>query len=145
MNARRCCPGLLVTLLFLGFFLGRAEAAPPVENQSPKKAARARHGGPGYAPPVDKVDHNDLRELIGEMRRLHGEEYPKAQEHLARLERLHDGDKQLVDLQREVLLFDVDKLLVIQRHEIQASHVYTYLFGCNRRRAPSLGYVDCLD
>jgi hypothetical protein len=132
MIARRCCPGLLVTLLFLGFFLGRAEAAPPVGSQPPKKAARAAHARSGHAPPVDQVDCDSLRELIGEMRRLHGEKYPKAQEHLARLEKLHDGDKQLVALQRDVLLFDVDKLLLIQRHEIQASHVYTYHYEGQR-------------
>ncbi len=37
-----------------------------------------------------------------------------------------DLDHALADLQREVLLFDVDRLVVIKRHEIVASHVYTY-------------------
>ena len=35
-------------------------------------------------------------------------------------------EHQLGQLAREVLAFDLDKVLVIQRHEIEASHVYTY-------------------
>ncbi|MGO8751523.1 MAG: hypothetical protein ACLQNE_36735 [Thermoguttaceae bacterium] len=35
-------------------------------------------------------------------------------------------EQQLGQLAREVLAFDLDKVLVIQRHEIEASHVYTY-------------------
>ncbi|MBD3265666.1 hypothetical protein GF373_03270 [bacterium] len=32
----------------------------------------------------------------------------------------------LLELQRNILLYDIDKILVIKRHEILASHVYTY-------------------
>jgi len=38
----------------------------------------------------------------------------------------------LIRLQREVLLFDVERLLVIKRHEITASHVYTYHYEGQR-------------
>ena len=42
------------------------------------------------------------------------------------MQELCNIEKKLCDLQQAVLLFDVNKLLVIRRHEIKASHVYTY-------------------
>ena len=65
------------------------------------------------------------------MQKTHGPAYPQADEHLARLAALGQRDddeaqQELARLQRDVLLFDVDRLLVIKRHEINASHVYTY-------------------
>ncbi len=38
----------------------------------------------------------------------------------------------LVELQRRVLLYDVDRLLVVKRYEIEASHVYTYHYEGQR-------------
>ncbi|HEX2974237.1 MAG TPA: discoidin domain-containing protein [Tepidisphaeraceae bacterium] len=74
-----------------------------------------------------------LRDLIAELSKTHGNAYAKAGEHQFRLAQLEteaksgrDIDQELVLLQREVLLFDVDRLLVVKRHEINASHVYTY-------------------
>lgn len=95
---------------------------------------------------VKPVAPDSLRALIGELESLHGAKYPQAADHRARLDRLEavlreaasakddpaaekrkeEIGKELERLQREVLLFDVDKLVVIQRHEITASHVYTY-------------------
>jgi hypothetical protein len=110
-------------------------AASPGKKELALIAAKAKKVAPGddsrYAacggiPPIDEVDRGKLRGLIVELMRLHGPKYPAGPQHLARLEQLPDGDERLVDLQREVLLMDVDKLVVIKRHEIQGSHVYTY-------------------
>jgi hypothetical protein len=38
----------------------------------------------------------------------------------------HGQDARATALEREVLLFDVDRVVVIRRHEIVATHVYTY-------------------
>lgn len=84
------------------------------------------------APRVDAPDRARLRALIERLRELHGPAYREAAEHLARLDALPDGAPELVTLQREVLLFDVDRLLVIKRHEINASHVYTYHYEGQR-------------
>jgi len=84
-----------------------------------------RYATSGYAPPVDQVDRAKLRALIVELVKLHGDRYPRGPEHLARLDK-SDNEDGLIALQREVLTFDVDRLLVIRRHEIDASHVYTY-------------------
>jgi hypothetical protein len=95
---------------------------------------------------VDDTDPAKLRELIAELARGHGAKYPQAVEHRQRLNRLEKeldaapgaaNDPAAKDraekaaaalerLEREVLLFDQDRLVVIQRHEITASHVYTY-------------------
>jgi len=40
--------------------------------------------------------------------------------------RPEENETELSELQREVLLFDVNRLVAIKRHEINASHVYTY-------------------
>jgi mono/diheme cytochrome c family protein len=88
---------------------------------------------PSRSPPVDQVDVPQLRALIGALQRTHGPKYAQAGEHLQRLAREtteagpgRAGNEALAQLQREVLLFDVPRLLVLQRHEINASHVYTY-------------------
>ncbi len=75
-------------------------------------------------PWVDQVERDALRALILRLQAKHGAAYPQAQAHLARLATAEDDG--LADLQREVLLFDVDRLVAIRRHEIIASHVYTY-------------------
>jgi len=82
--------------------------------------------------PVDKADRERLRELIFELMTIHGARYTSGREHFARLEKLEDAAEELPALQREALLFDVDKLLVVKRHEINASHVYTYHYEGQR-------------
>ena len=97
-------------------------------------------------PWVEKNDPKHIRELILSLRRLHGDRYVQSAEHLGRLAKLEaaaaglrsktksaesaDDQERMQEafeqLERDVLLFDIDKLLVIQRHEINASHVYTY-------------------
>ncbi len=83
-------------------------------------------------PFVDTVDCDALRSVIHDLSIRHGGQYPQAAEHLDRLaglQRRRNTDETaeaLAALQRDVLLFDVDKLVVIRRHEIEASHVYTY-------------------
>lgn len=85
-----------------------------------------------------------VRELIARLKAEHDGKYPQAVEHTAQLEQIEkpfleaeaageQGEerlaalvKQLDDLQRQVLLFDLDQVVVIKRHEIDASHVYTY-------------------
>jgi len=95
-------------------------------------AASGAFGRQQTIPRVDVVERDKLRSLIERLRKLHGSAYDKADEHLARLEALPGGSPELVALQREVLLFDVDRLLVIKRHEINASHVYTYHYEGQR-------------
>ncbi len=83
-------------------------------------------------PWVEKTDPAALRLLIASLEQLHRNQYAQAAEHQARLETL--SAKQTPDtpasdlekLERDVLLFDVDRVAVIKRHEITASHVYTY-------------------
>jgi hypothetical protein len=83
-------------------------------------------------PPIDQVNRGWLRSLIVAMTGLHGDTYAAGPRHLARLDRLKPGAGELTDLQREVLLWDVEKLLVIKRHEIISSHVYTYHYEDQR-------------
>ena len=78
-----------------------------------------------------------LCDLITWLQKTHGEAYSQAAEHLQRLATLQQRDDDqaadlIADLQREVLLFDVQRLLVIRRHEITASHVYTYHYEGQR-------------
>ncbi len=79
------------------------------------------------------VHPEKLRALILELAAQHGKKYDQAPAHLARLGQLaalkdnaEERQRGLAKLQREVLLFDVKELVVIKRHEINASHVYTY-------------------
>ncbi|MHC4147542.1 MAG: hypothetical protein ACYSUD_22605, partial [Planctomycetota bacterium] len=78
----------------------------------------------------DEVDGEQLHQLIQDCRKEHGASYSQYERHLSdfrRLQSLHEGAKrELSELQRAVLLFDVNKVLAIRRHEITASHVYTY-------------------
>ena len=89
--------------------------------------AMAPRGAEIIAAPSSK-----LRSLIHELGQLHGAQYALAEEHSQRLGRLvqtetiHGWRQELARLQREVLLFDVTRLLALQRHEINSSHVYTY-------------------
>jgi len=90
-----------------------------------------RHGA-AVIPATDAVDTDDLKQLIAGLKKSQGEDYADADKHADQLGVLvdqdvsADRDEQLSELQRNVLLFDVDRLLVIRRHEINASHVYTY-------------------
>lgn len=99
-----------------------------------------------HMPWVEKNDPKQIQALIEELQSIHGTQYPQASEHLARLKRLENAQAEalaakndpaaeerldkiredLEQLERDVLLFDVDKIAVIRRHEIEASHVYTY-------------------
>jgi hypothetical protein len=94
----------------------------------------AAAGSPAAAPlpKVDEVDRDQLRGLIERLMTLHGPRYVKGPEHLTRLDKLADDSDELIRLQREVLLFDVGRLLVIKRHEIMATHVYTYHYEGQR-------------
>ena len=130
-----------ITIKFLnshgGYNPGAAEMMVFAKTPSKRDLAELTKGS-GYAPvpSVDVAVAEDLRQLIEDLKAQHGNRYAEADEHLARLERLDrldDGEsEELNQLQREVLLFDVDKLLAIKRHEITASHVYTYHYEGQR-------------
>ncbi len=84
-------------------------------------------------PQIDNVDPAGLKALIKRLGELHGSDYRLREEHLRRLAEAENrpasrpsASDDLVRLQREVLLFDVERLLIIKRFEITASHVYTY-------------------
>ena len=98
----------------------------------PSQQALARLAKPD-GPPVDVVNVDHLRKLIQSLAKASGPKYAQAGEHLARLARLaqraaqdEDVEEDLAQLQREVLLFEVERLVVIQRYEIDSTHVYTY-------------------
>jgi len=108
--------------------LGKFVEFAPVNRKAP-----SRRKAPAPAPKADHVDPAALRTLITELKADHGKKYARAEEHLTRLTALttatasgKDVTAGLATLQRQVLLFDVDKLLVIRRYEISATHVYTY-------------------
>jgi hypothetical protein len=124
-----------------GFNPGALEIQAFAESPSDREFARMMaqaNSALAQMPWVEKNDPKKIRELIGQLSSMHGTQYPQAAEHLARLESLEkalaaaneeQADKVREDLERlerDVLLFDVDKVAVIQRHEIEASHVYTY-------------------
>jgi len=137
-----------VTLKFLNSFGGYNPGALEIQafSRSPTEKELARISAQatstlGIMPWVEKNEPKHIRELIAALQRIHGDHYLQAAEHLARLDRLESAagpassqraaeqekiQESLEQLERDVLLFDVDKLLVIQRHEINASHVYTY-------------------
>ncbi len=83
-------------------------------------------------------DPDALAQLIGDMKELHGDRYSAAADHQSGLAELSrqwasasedDRDRlaeEFEQLEREILLCDVDRILAIRRHEITASHVYTY-------------------
>jgi len=165
-----------VTLKFLNSYGGYNPGALEIQAfaQSPSDKVLARmgrmgSGGLATMPWVEKNDPKQIRALVGQLARTHGDKYAQAREHLARLEKLEElrtsalggtaassrsaavtvgqanrgtppappedaasEDRldqirdELEKLERDVLLFDIDKVAVIQRHEIEATHVYTY-------------------
>ncbi|MBI4663852.1 MAG: hypothetical protein HY735_34050 [Verrucomicrobia bacterium] len=79
------------------------------------------------------ADSSALRSVIAVMQQTHGAKYAAADSHTQALNRLEaavrkgeETSAEFEQLQRNVLLFDVERLVAIQRHEIDASHVYTY-------------------
>ena len=97
----------------------------------PQFAQLKRQTGAVDAPAADSVEPAALADLIRRLQANHGPQYARAAEHLQQLESLArqpegGAEQALARLQRAALLFDVDRLLVIKRHEITASHVYTY-------------------
>jgi len=142
-----------ITLKFLnsygGFNPGAAEIQVFAESPSDRDFARyvkSSNSTLAHMPWVERCDPEKLRGLIHQMATGRAA-YPQATDHLARLdtlekalhqaqaaaqsdpaaeERLEEIQGELEQLEREVLLFDADKLVVIKRHEITASHVYTY-------------------
>ena len=122
-----------VTLKFLNSHHGPNPGALEIQAfaRSPSQAElagmpRRPNGVLDLMPWVEKNDPRDIRELVLQLMQLHGDHYPQATEHLARLDKLDMSQDGLEQLERDVLLFDVDNLLVIERHEINATHVYTY-------------------
>lgn len=118
---------------------GASEVQLFAERLSPdalKQAAAGLSSALARMPWVDRVEPGRLGECIRALSALHGPGYPAAGDHLKRLGRLEKRiargkqsaklNAALADLQKEVLLFDVDALLVIKRREIDPTHVYTY-------------------
>ena len=129
MNCKVLCVRLHISacLLLGGHQLqaarGQTNALP--ENLAPK----ARISADSEHSRDYQVDCEKLGQLIRECGRVCPASYRQYEEHISALERLQRSngvEQELSHLQREVLLFDVDKLVAIRRHEIQASHVYTY-------------------
>ena len=131
-----------ITLKFLNSYGGPNPGALEIQvfSQSPSdrdlaKLTRRSGGSLAAMPWVEENDCGQIRRLIMELQKAHGDAYHQSPEHLARLERLEkareaaEGDDErledvtakLEQLEREVLLFDVDKLVVIKRHEIAAT------------------------
>jgi hypothetical protein len=140
-----------LTLRFTSSYDGPNPGASEVQIFSGKPTARHLQrltrdltvaAGGMYLPAVDEVDTSELRTLIDELVGLHKDNYCDATHHAKRLSeleqalqaanassdqtRIDDIEQELAELQRAILLFDVDQLIVIKRHEISASHVYTY-------------------
>ncbi len=97
---------------------------------------------------ADSVAPPALGCLIRKLQGIHGRRYAQADAHRALFDQLAaeealspEQEAKLIALQREVLLFDVDRLLVIKRHEITASHVYTYHYE-GQRNGGGLYLVD---
>ena len=107
--------------------------------------ARTAAGPLAHMSWVEGADFGHLRRLIDRLAEEHGAGYRQREEHLRRLrtiqaaweavqgagtpaatQRAERLEEPLEELERQVLLFDVDQLLVIKRHEITATHVYTY-------------------
>ncbi|MHC4074391.1 MAG: TolB family protein, partial [Planctomycetota bacterium] len=131
---------LCIWLCLLGsFFLesGKLQAAQRPVNIPPENFARkatissdSGHSRDYRAKYVADGDREQLYQLIQDCRKEHGASYSQYERHLSdfkRLQSLHEeAQRELSELQRAVLLFDVNKVLAIRRHEITASHVYTY-------------------
>lgn len=132
----------LVSIKFLNSYGGPNPGAAEIMvfaqplNKRDLAQLQAMAGAPGDALAAE-VDVAALRGLILSLQAEHKQAYTKASEHLQQLQTLaaREDDlaaEQLADLQRAVLLFDVQRLLVIKRHEIDASHVYTYHYEGQR-------------
>ncbi len=135
-----------ITLRFLNSYGGSNPGASEImvfaESPTDEQLAKVSHPlSPGAAisvPLAQKVDPAKLRELIVEQIKAYGPAYAAGEEHLGRLTALEEArekaegksakqiDERIDHLEREALLFDVDQLVTIKRHEILASHVYTY-------------------
>jgi hypothetical protein len=79
-----------------------------------------RKNGMIFIPHCDEVQPGALEKLCGELAGLYGDAFTRY------AERLQAAGAEPAALQRDMLLFDVNQLIVIRRHEIVASHVYTY-------------------
>ncbi|MFH1269303.1 MAG: hypothetical protein ABIK89_26545, partial [Planctomycetota bacterium] len=135
-----------ITLRFLNSFGGLNPGASeimvfgesPTEKQLARLAFTLSPGALASVREAEKVDPAKLGDLIEEQITAHGSRYAAGPEHLARLANLEEAraraageeleivDQELDRLERDVLLFDVDRFVTIKRHEILASHVYTY-------------------
>ena len=113
-------------------------AESPTDKQLARLAYTLSPGALWSVEQAEKVDSVKLRDLIVGQMKAHGQKYAAGPEHLKRLtaleqareqaagERLEEIHEQLERLEREALLFDVDQFVTIKRHEILATHVYTY-------------------
>jgi len=113
-----------------------------------KPTVRPHSGSLAPLPGLDEVDPAALADLIDRLKHLHGAGYAGTDTHRRQFEHLVAGGEQIASrqaelarLQRDVLLFDVDRLLLIKRHEINASHVYTYHYE-GQRNGGGLYLVD---
>ncbi len=125
-----------VTIKFLnsygGYNPGAAEIMAFGRPLSKKEFAKIQRQAGSLEPWLaDDVDPDALRRMIVWLAVTHKKRYPQASGHLDQVDTLQrrgdeEAQEQLALLQRAVLLFDIDRLLVIKRQEITASHVYTY-------------------
>jgi hypothetical protein len=88
------------------------------------------------------VNAETVRDMVVRLEAIHGEAIPEAERLLQRIdaasiardgaeiennpEAISDAQDELLAIERDALLFDVDWAVAIKRHEINASHVYTY-------------------
>ncbi len=111
----------------------------PLTEQELTRLVRQADNPLASMPWVETTDSDALGGLVESLAAIHGDDYPAAAAHRARLaelvqsrkasagdDRLTEIDSHLEQLERDVLLFDIDRVAVIKRHEIEASHVYTY-------------------
>ncbi|MCP4784860.1 MAG: hypothetical protein GY903_21900 [Fuerstiella sp.] len=143
-----------LTLRFVSSFGGHNPGASEIQVFAARCSRRQVNGlaqaaavaaGGSYVATKDEADAAALQSLIMKMILAKGDDYPQGVTHRQRLASLVEardaveassGDSSdatlekieddLAALQRDVLLYDVDRLVVIKRHEINASHVYTY-------------------
>ncbi|MDY0167958.1 MAG: hypothetical protein RBS80_15525 [Thermoguttaceae bacterium] len=148
-----------LTLKFLNSYGGPNPGASEIMVfRQPLSPAELRQVVRSIAPPgggfaavagLDEVDPAALGELVANLAATHGARYAQAGQHRTRLEAtkdtaVADSESALEQLQRDVLLFDVDRLLVVKRYEINASHVYTYHYE-GQRDGGGLYLVDLRD
>ncbi len=111
----------------------------PLTEQELARLVRQADNPLASMPWVEATDSDALGSLVDSLAAIHGDDYPAAAAHLARLaelvqsrkasagdDHLAEVDSDLEQLERDALLFDIDRVAVIKRHEIEASHVYTY-------------------